>query len=176
MQKLQLIKGKSNHRFGALHINYILIFFIPLLIFACLYTYHESVKKKQERPFPHATITNTACHYSQDIIFRWLMLPAGCFINLIYFIVFKWIAMQKALSAYPGDIYQWMHPLGQSSVLGFYAAIGTIDGSGYPSIHGIGAVIFFVALFFIATIMTLVLIDMYNWDPSIIARKSILLK
>ena len=32
---------------GGLHINYTLYFFIPLLIFSCLYSYHMAVKKKE---------------------------------------------------------------------------------------------------------------------------------
>ena len=31
---------------GGMHINYTLYFFIPLLIFSCLYCYHMAVKKK----------------------------------------------------------------------------------------------------------------------------------
>lgn len=78
---------------GGVHLNYVLYFFIPLLIFACLYSYHMAVSAKQEKPFPHATITNTACHYPQDIVFRWLMLPAGSFIVLLYFVVFRWLTL-----------------------------------------------------------------------------------
>ena len=31
---------KADHIFGGMHINYLLYFFIPLLIFACILTYH----------------------------------------------------------------------------------------------------------------------------------------
>jgi hypothetical protein len=30
----------KSHTFGGLHINYLLYFFIPLLIFACIFSYH----------------------------------------------------------------------------------------------------------------------------------------
>ena len=38
--------------------------------------------KKRIKTLPHATITNTACHYSQDITFRSLMFPAGSQLHL----------------------------------------------------------------------------------------------
>ena len=139
-----------------MHINYLLYFFVPLLIGACLYSYHMATSKKEEKPFPHTTITNTACHYPQDIIFRWFMLPAGGFINLIYYIVFKWLKDVKKRTSYPFGIEAWLHPWGQGSVIGFYCAIGTIDGNGYPSIHGIGAVIFFIILYILSVVITLV--------------------
>lgn len=104
------------------------------------------------------------------------MLPAGGFINLVYFSLFKWVELEKKRTAYPGDIYSWMLPLGQLSTLGFLAAIGTIDANGYPIIHDIGAVFFFIVLFLIAMTVTLVLRDMHAWDPSVISRKSYLAK
>ena len=99
-------EGKKNplrfgKLFGGVHINYMLYFFIPLLIFSCLYSYHKAVKDKDERPFPHATITNTACHYSQDIVFRGLMLPAGSFITLIYFVAYQFLKKEKKRINFP---------------------------------------------------------------------------
>jgi hypothetical protein len=102
----------NTHTFGGLHINYLLYFFIPILIFACVFSYHEAVSKKEEKPFPHATITNTACHYPQDIVFRYLMLPAGGFINLAYFCIFRWLSKESKRIGYPGSIYKWLLPLG----------------------------------------------------------------
>ena len=134
------------------------------------------MSKKEEKPFPHATITNTACHYPQDIIFRYLMLPAGGFVNLVYYCIFRWLTVEKKRIGYTGDIYGWMLPLGQISTLGFLAAIGTIDGEGYPAIHDIGAVFFFIILFLLAMIITLVVRDMHFWDPSAITRSSFLSK
>lgn len=154
-------RRQADHQFGGMHINYLLYFFIPLLIFACVLTYHEAVKKKEEPPFPHATITNTACHYPQDIAFRYLMLPAGGFINLVYFSIFRWLEHVKKDTEYPGSIYSWMLPIGQVSTLGFLAAIGTIDGNGYPIIHDIGAIFFFIMLFLLAVTITLVVRDIH---------------
>jgi len=69
-----------------------------------------------------------------------------------------------------------MHPWAQASVLGFLAAIGTIDGAGYPDLHSYGAVFFFVLLFFIAVVITLVLRDMHEWDSTVLNRTSFITK
>ena len=69
-----------------------------------------------------------------------------------------------------------MLPLGQISTFGFLAAIGTIDGNGYPVIHDIGAVFFFIVLFLLAIIITLVVRDMYSWDSTFVNRNSFLSK
>jgi len=60
-----------------------------------------AVKQKQEKQFPGTSITATACHYPQDILFRYLMLSAGGFINLIYFTIFRWLLKKKQMIEYP---------------------------------------------------------------------------
>jgi len=45
----------------------LLIFFIPLMLTAPLISYHMAVKKGEEHKYPHPTITDTACHYPQNI-------------------------------------------------------------------------------------------------------------
>lgn len=65
-----------------------------------------------------------------------------------------------------------MHPLAQASVLGFLAAIATIDGAGYPALHSIGAVFFFVVLYLVAAVVTLVARDMHEWDSTVMNRTS----
>lgn len=135
-----------------------------------------AVSQKQERPYPHATITNTACHYPQDIVFRFLMLPAGSFICLIYFIAFRWLEKIKEITNYPFSVEKWLFKWAVASVIGFYCAIGTIDSAGYPSIHGIGAVFFFVILFLVAGVITFVMRELHNWNTFIIAGRSITIK
>lgn len=63
-----------------------------------------------------------------------------------------------------------------ASVIGFYCAIGTIDSAGYPSIHGIGAVFFFVILFLVAGVVTLVVRELHNWNPSLVTGRSVTVK
>lgn len=135
-----------------------------------------SVKQKQEKPYPHATITNTACHYPQDIVFRDLMLPAGSFICLIYFIAFRWLELLKKKTGYPYGVESWLYKWAIASVIGFYCAIGTIDAAGIPTIHSIGAVFFFVILFLVAALMTVVIRELHNWDPRVVTGKSVMLK
>jgi hypothetical protein len=167
---------KERHLFGGIHINYLLYFFIPLLIFACLLCYWVAVLTKEEKPFPHTTITDTACHYPQDIVFRGLMLPAGSFVTLIYYIAFKWLESKKKQIEFPYSTESWIAPWAIISVGGFYCAIGTIDGAGYPDIHTIGAVFFFIVLFVTAGAITFVLREMRKWNSSCISRKSIMVK
>lgn len=82
---------KQTHLFGGIHITYLMYIFLPILLLAPMYTYHMAVKSGEQRPYPHSTITNTACYYPQDITFRGTNLPAGSFICLIYYAVFKWV-------------------------------------------------------------------------------------
>lgn len=100
------------------------------------------------------------------------MLPAGGFINLAYYCVFRWMEKEKERTKYPGSVYGGLLRLSQISTLGFLAAIGTIDGLGYPIIHDIGAVFFFIILFVLSVLVTLIVRDMYDWDPSAITRSS----
>lgn len=61
-------------------------------------------------------------------------------------------------------------------MIGFYCAIGTIDSAGYPSIHGIGAVFFFIILYVTAGAITIVMRELHNWDPTVLSRKSVIIK
>ena len=99
----------ATHSYGGIHINNLLYFFIPILISACLYSYHAAVTAKQEPPFPHATITSTACHYPQDIVFRFLMLPAGGFICLIYYVAYRWLKLLQDKTGYTGPTYHYLY-------------------------------------------------------------------
>ena len=96
--------GEEKHVFGGIKVNYLLYFFIPPLILVCVFCYFMAVHYKEEKPFPHATITNTACHYPQDIFFRFIMLPSAGFINVVYFALYKWLESEKKRIGYPGNI------------------------------------------------------------------------
>ena len=159
-----------------MHINYTLYFFIPLLIFSCLYSYHMAVKSKDERPFPHSTISNTACHYPQDIVFRFLMLPAGSFLILIYFVSFQYLKREKKRIGFPFSTEQWLKKWSLLSVIGYYCGIATIDGAGYPNILIIGAIGFFIVLFLTTGAITIVMREMYMWDTTSFSRTSIWVK
>lgn len=85
------------------------------------------------------------------------MLPAGSFICLLYFTLFRWIKLEKERMQFPYGTEAWLYKWALASVVGFYCAIGTIDSAGYPSIHGIGAVFFFIILYIVAGAITIVL-------------------
>lgn len=54
--------------------------------------------------------------------------------------------------------------------------MATIDGAGYPIIHLIGSIFFFILLYVVAGAITIVLKEMHNWDPTVISRKSLITK
>lgn len=76
---------------GKLNVNPILWFMVPAMIVTPFYSYHMAVSKGQEPPYPHATVTDTATHYPQDISFRYIMLFNSSFLAFVFFIVFRWV-------------------------------------------------------------------------------------
>ena len=81
---------KTPSRIGAMKINHVIYFYLAIILFTPAYTYHMAVSQKQTPPFPHATVTNTACHYPQAQIFRWTMTSAAGFLSLIFHTVFRY--------------------------------------------------------------------------------------
>ncbi len=104
------------------------------------------------------------------------MLPAGGFVSLIYFVLFRWLKKMKKVVSFPHSTEEWLHLLGQLSILGFYGAVSTIDGGNLPLIHIIGALFFFLMLFLISSVVTVVLMEMHKWCTTVIGSGSILLK
>lgn len=76
---------------GTLSLNPILWVMVVAMIITPLYTYHMAVSKKEVPPYPHATITDTATHYPQDIVFRYVMLVNSSFLALSFFVVYRWV-------------------------------------------------------------------------------------
>ena len=52
---------------GKFKLDYLLLIYVPLMVLTPCYTYYMAVSQGQEPPYPHATVTSTACHYPQDI-------------------------------------------------------------------------------------------------------------
>lgn len=75
---------------GKINLNIILWIMVPAMIATPFYSYHMAVSKKQEPPFPHATVTDTATHYPQDIMFRFVMLINSSFLAFVFYVVFRW--------------------------------------------------------------------------------------
>ena len=165
----------KNHIYGGFAINYLMYTMIPLLIFSPLFSYYMATKYHEASPYPHTTI-NMSRFYPQDIVMRFMMLPNGLFLNLVYLTAFGWIKLLKRQTQYPESTHQWLLPIGQISILGFEVTIATIDGGKLPLIHIIGALFFFLVLLVVTALMTLTLRDMYEWCPSIMPERNILVK
>jgi hypothetical protein len=56
------------------------------------------------------------------------------------------------------------------------AAIGTIDIGGTGKIHGIGAVYFFICLYFLVVNLTIISRHMRIWDSKFMTKSSLLQK
>ena len=171
--QLQTVKNPKKHIFGALKINYVIYFYLTTVLLTPAYTYYMAVKHKEEPPFPHATVTNTACHYPQAQVFRWTMTNAGCFLTLIFHVLFRWFEVQARKYNYTGNTYSYMYWPCILSIFGYLAAIGTIDTGGTGTIHTVGAVYFFIMLYFMVVNFTLIARKMRNWDTRIMSRCSL---
>jgi hypothetical protein len=135
-----------------------------------------AVSNDQEPPFPHATITNTACHYPQAIVFRWTMITAASFLHLLYWVMFRWLESEARSIRYPHSLCTWLYWPAQVSVWGYAVAMGTIDGNFTGVAHAVGAVSFLAILYFIIINITIDCHKMRNWDPSFMSEGSMLEK
>ena len=59
------------------------------------------------------------------------------------------------------------------SILGYMTAIGTIDGGGTGTAHTVGAVYFFILLYFNVVNISVVCYKIYQWDARSFSRSSI---
>ncbi len=76
---------------GKISFDLIVLIYLPILIATPFYTYHMAVSQDPKYKFPKATITQTACPYPQDIVFRYFMSMAASILALIFFIIFQWL-------------------------------------------------------------------------------------
>ena len=148
---------------------------VPAMILTPFYTYYMGVSKKEVPPYPHATVTDTATHYPQDIVFRYVMLINSSFLALIFFVVFRWLEFQAFRVKYPPPLkYQFY--LAEASILCYAITIGTIDGKGIGKLHGPCAVIFFIIWLVTVLNMTVYMTKLRNWDSSVMSKLSLRLK
>lgn len=89
---------------GKLNAGKLIAAYVPFIILTPFYCYYMAVKNKQEKPYPAATITSTACHYPQDIVFRYFMLIASSMLALIFFIIFRWLKDASAKAEFPKSV------------------------------------------------------------------------
>ena len=76
---------------GKLNLNNLLFLYVPFMLVTPLYTYYKAVSKGEVQPYPHSTVTSTAEHYPQDIVFRYIMLFCSSILALTFFVVFRWL-------------------------------------------------------------------------------------
>ncbi len=89
--------------FGRTKINKYVWFFNIFMIIVPLFCYYmATIKQKVSKPFPHSTVTTTACYYPQDIVFRFFMLIAASFLSLMFYLIFRWVNYQCKRVGYHG--------------------------------------------------------------------------
>lgn len=91
IEPFNVIEYIKNPMPGRLNAGKLIAYYVPFIILTPFYCYYMAVKHKEEKPYPAATITQTACHYPQDIVFRYYMLIASSMLALIFFMIFKWV-------------------------------------------------------------------------------------
>ena len=160
---------------GTLKINSILWVYVPAMVLAPCYTYYMAVSTGEEKPYPHATVTSTATHYPQDIVFRYVMLLCSYLLGFTFYVLFRWVEWQAKRVDFPKPpIYQFY--LAEFSIICYGVTIGTIDGLGIGNLHGPCAIIFFIIWLVTIVSMTIYLTKMRKWDVSVISRASLTIK
>ena len=93
--------------------------------------------------------------------------------HLVFFVSFNWIKVIIRRSSYPGDDLGWLYPICFFSVFGMLIALGTIDGKGTGNLHTVGAVFFFIMLYFFNLNITVTIKEISRWDPSSFSQSSV---
>jgi hypothetical protein len=145
---------------GRLNVGEVLVFYIPFIILTPFYCYYKAVSQHQEKPYPAATITQTACHYPQDIAFRYFMLIASSMLALIFFMIFKWVDNVARDAKFTKPLSKVLYKMSLFSIVLYGITIGTIDEKGTGPLHSPCAVGFFVILIWSIVDVTLYLTDL----------------
>ena len=158
---------------GKLNVGEIILVYIPLIILTPFYSYYKAVSQHQEKPFPAATITQTACHYPQDIVFRYFMLIASSLLALIFFMMFRWAQSVANDVGFPKQVNNTLYYFSLFSIVLYGITIGTIDEKGTGPLHSPCAVGFFLILIWSIINMTLYLTQLRDWKHTTISRTSL---
>jgi hypothetical protein len=165
-----------NPMLGRINAGRLIAVYVPFIILTPFYCYYMAVKHDEEKPYPAATITQTACHYPQDIVFRYYMLIASSLLALIFFVIFKWVHQAATQAGYPRGLSSGLYYLAQFSILLYGITIGTIDGKSTGPLHSPCAVVFFVVLIIAIVTITVFLTDLHEYDTRAIGLGSLRLK
>lgn len=167
---------KSMNNKAKLNVAELIVVYVPLIILTPFYCYYKAVSQHQEKPFPAATITMTACHYPQDIAFRYFMLIASSLLALIFFMIFKWVANVARDAKFPRKISKVLYGFSMFSILLYGITIGTIDERGTGPLHSPCAVGFFVILIWSIVEVTFFLAELRSYDTRTILKISLRVK
>ena len=66
--------------------------------------------------------------------------------------------------------------MSELSILGFFAAVATIDTAGTGDLHTVGAVFFFIVLYLSVLNYTVIMRRMHQWDTSFMTQSSYWIK
>jgi hypothetical protein len=145
---------------------------MPVQLLVPLYTYYVAVSQGEVKPFPDCTITSTASHHPQAVVFRLAFMANACVMPLIFWLINLTLHRVAARIHYPGEVSGWVTKVGLCMAFCYALTIGTIDTGRHGKIHGINAVIFFVLLLVVMVSTTLTLHRMRQWDVSAVSGPS----
>ena len=158
---------------GKLNVSALVGAYLPFVILTPFYCLYMATVHKQEKPFPGATITSTACHYPQDIAFRYFMLIVSSILALIFFMLFRWTVSVAKQAGFEKPIASYLYKLSLFSILLYGITIGTIDEKGTGPLHGPCAVIFFLILILAIIELTLYLTELRAFNTSVLNLTSL---
>ena len=158
---------------GRLNVAELVAVYVPIIIITPFYSYYKAVSQHQTKPYPYTTITNTACYYSQNIVFRYFMLIASSILALTFFMMFNWAAKVAKDAGFPKKVSNVLYNMSLFSIVLYGITIGTIDGKGTGSLHSPCAVGFFVILIWSIVEMTLFLTELRDYDWRTIKKTSL---
>lgn len=153
----------------------VLIVYVVACLCTPVFTYVMAVKEGEEKPFPNPSITDTACYYPQDIVFRLVMLTSAPIIALTFYMMVRWMDSQAhrvGFALFP----RWQFYLALGSVFFYSVTIGTIDGLDIGIWHTPCAYVFFIIWMMTVFSSTRYLTKLREWDTSVMCRASLTLK
>lgn len=156
----------------SLKMNRIIMIQIPLMLIVPMITYTVAVRSGEVQPFPNPSVTETACFYPQNILFRFVMLTASTFFALVFFAVFKWLNYEADRIKIPLERPASLYWASQLALIPFTITIGTIDGAGTGPLHAPCAVLFFTVFWLLTIIITYIVYRLKEWDSSVLSLVS----
>lgn len=157
---------------NTLRVSWILWVQIPMIIVVPMITYTIAITNGEVEPFPNPSVTETACFYPQNILFRFTMMTSSSFFSLIFFCVFKWLIYEADRIQIPLERPTFLYWPCQFMVLPYLITIATIDGAGVGPLHAPCAITFFMGFWVLTVFLTYVIYRLKEWDSSVISQSS----